>query len=151
MSELVAAFRRKEGTFHSFPWTLVWLWPGLIKEIVLFMRNVCTCSSTSLTTLINCMLCKSRLGSSLTIETKVEGHAVRTTLQIRALCHWMLSFDSFNSIIYTIPSPNKSGFLTLEDKEEKVQGREMAWSGGGSRHTALDVLTTHYTVWCVRC
>ena len=78
------------GTFRSVTWALVRLWPGLIKEIVVFSRKVCTCSSTSVTTLINCTLRKRWLGSSLTGETKVEGHVVGATQQIRAVCHRML-------------------------------------------------------------
>lgn len=44
-----------------------------------------------LTTLINCTRCKNRLGSSLTTE---KGTCY-FMLHIGALCHWMLTFDSW--------------------------------------------------------
>lgn len=80
---------------------MVWLWPGLIKEILLFVCKVCTCSSMSVTPLINCMLGKSRLDSSLNTETKVEGHVVWATLQITASCHelWLLMKNNNNIIL----------------------------------------------------
>lgn len=86
---VIAGFCRKERTFQTVAWTLVRLKPGLITEIVLFVSSVCTCLSKSVTKLINCTLGNDRLDSSLTVETKVEGHVVRATTQIEAFCHWM--------------------------------------------------------------
>lgn len=94
----------KGRTFQTVAWTLVQLKPRLITEIVLFVSSVCTCSSKSVTKLIKCTLGNDRLDSSLTVETKVEGHVVRAATPIEAFCHWMY-------LVLKVRSLNKTGFF----------------------------------------
>ena len=128
MSESVAAF-------HSVPWMRVQLCPGPIKEMILLVHHVCTCSSKTLTTLINCAQSKTMVGSSISIETKVGGqlsHANQSCMSLYVEL-WLLEKNTKGNMIYFtfICSKNVQPvyfvvlFMAQDDKDERVQGGEM--------------------------